>query len=669
MSITLGDAILYLSTDDARLNAGLNRATGQVGGWLHRLAGTAAAGAAGLAIGAATAVIGGAAATLGAAFRTGMALDSAFDTLRIRTGAVGEELEGLQEDFRAVLREVPDGAAAVSSTMADLHARLGLTGGGLRTMTTSLLTMSRLMGGDAAANAGLLARVMGDWSVDANLEDSATLLDELFVASQMSGAGIEGLMQKVVQFGAPMRLMGFSLREAIAMFAKWERDGVNAELVMGSLRIAAGNFARSNVPLRDGLMETQERIRSMTDESAALALGMEVFGARAGPDMVAAIREGRFEIEDMVAAMAEADGAIGDTADATDDWQERLQVLRNRVGLALEPMGMRLMDAANAIVDRLLPAFDDLAFIFDERIMPVFDEFMQLFDRLLETDLSQLLPEGIGERLAGLVGPLRDLLMAIWEDLGPVLAGVGEFLSPIVDQLGAAAGGAVETFLDGLRSDLEKLGEWWDEHGETVSAIAGGLLTIAGITVGGGLTMLFGLLDALFMVLQGDWEGGVARAQSAIEGLAETVLGAMGSSLAQFRADWERTFNLAWELGNVIGERIRGIFLRIKAAIDGVIQSLRDLLPSFRRLDASQLPPWIRPGSPTPFEIGLRGIADASDLLARRSIPTLAGAFAGPAGPVDNSQRSITVNNPSFRDGEDLWAFEQTLARALRGMG
>jgi hypothetical protein len=30
----------------------------------------------------------------------------------------------------------------------------------------------------------------------------------------------------------------------------------------------------------------------MDDASAALAKGMEIFGARAGPDMVAAIREG-----------------------------------------------------------------------------------------------------------------------------------------------------------------------------------------------------------------------------------------------------------------------------------------------------------------------------------------------------------------------------------------
>ena len=44
---------------------------------------------------------------------------------------------------------------------------------------------------------------------------------------------------------------------------------------------------------------------------------MEIFGARAGADMAGAIREGRFEIDDLVAALGTSKGATETTADAT----------------------------------------------------------------------------------------------------------------------------------------------------------------------------------------------------------------------------------------------------------------------------------------------------------------------------------------------------------------
>lgn len=55
--------------------------------------------------------------------------------------------------------------------------------------------------------------------------------------------------------------MGFSLEESAAMLGKWEKEGVNTELVIGSLRIAAGKFAKDNIPLRQGLLDTMAAIK------------------------------------------------------------------------------------------------------------------------------------------------------------------------------------------------------------------------------------------------------------------------------------------------------------------------------------------------------------------------------------------------------------------------
>ena len=53
------------------------------------------------------------------------------------------------------------------------------------------------------------------------------------------------------------------------------------------------------------------------------------------------------------------------------------------------------------------------------------------------------------------------------------------------------------------------------------------------------------------------------------------------------------------------------------------------MLASFLELQEINLPDWLIPGSPTPFELGLRGITDAMTDLGRIGAPNLQMALAG----------------------------------------
>ena len=380
--------------------------------------------------------LGAAAVGLGTAmFKAGQEVDEAYDLIQIQTGATGKELGELKEAFGIAFADFPNSAAEVANTISMLSTRLKMTGEDLDIVTGSILDMSRLTKTDATANVQEFTRVMGDWGVQN--QDGADTLDKLFKASQESGIGINDLMQKVVQFGAPMRLMGFNLNDAIALFAKWQKEGVNSELVMGSLRIAAGKFAKSqgdstekvkggvrsmadaekklvglkeqlrlaqlqqagftkktseytreanksriakltgeindltaamakgedrtvtitgsNKTLRESLLETFNQIKNNKDGTEALAIGMEAFGARAGPDMVAAIREGRFELDDMMKALDASRNSIVDAASATEDFPEKLTKLKNSITLALAPAGLAMMEFAGRVIDEWAP--------------------------------------------------------------------------------------------------------------------------------------------------------------------------------------------------------------------------------------------------------------------------------------------------------------------------
>ena len=227
----------------------------------------------------------------------------------------------------------------------------------LQERSKQFINLSRITGTDLKGNIADMTRVFGDWSVAG--DQQAGTLDKIFRASQTSGIGINALSQKVVQFGAPLRQMGFGLDESIALMSKWEKEGVNSELVLGSFRIAMGNFARDNIPMRQGLDETIAKITAMGPGAASTSLAMEVFGARAGPDMAAAILEGRFAIDEYLSAIGDGSDTINGAAADTDDWREKLTVLKNQALVGLEPVLSGIFNGVGALADviatRLVP--------------------------------------------------------------------------------------------------------------------------------------------------------------------------------------------------------------------------------------------------------------------------------------------------------------------------
>jgi len=87
-----------------------------------------------------------------------------------------------------------------------------------------------------------------------------------------------------------------------------------------------------------------------------------------------------------------------------------------------------------------------------------------------------------------------------------------------------------------------------------------------------------------------------------------TLKGAWDTLTGAF--DWAKTHVL---------DPVRDAFDRIKNAVQGVIDFIGGLIDKLGNLN---LPDWLTPGSPTPFEIGLRGISDAL-----RSMPDLSATF------------------------------------------
>jgi phage-related protein len=154
---------------------------------------------------------------------------------------------------------------------------------------------------------------------------------------------VSDLAEGVVQFGSPLRQLGFSLDESIGLFASFGEAGVNTSTVMAGLRQAVKNFGSGLAEEQLGVANFGDVLRGVRDGTFDLTDAMALFGARAGVDVFKAIQEGRFELEDYLDVIRNGSSTIRDTAASTMDWQESLTLLKNNLLLLLEGPATALM--------------------------------------------------------------------------------------------------------------------------------------------------------------------------------------------------------------------------------------------------------------------------------------------------------------------------------------
>lgn len=269
----------------------------------------------------------------------GAAFDDSYDTIRIGTGATGRALDLLRDDFRAVVASVPTDFASAGTAIADLNTRLGLTGKPLQGLAGQFLELSRMTGTDLAGNIASITRAFNDWEIATGSQGDA--LDTFWRASQASGATIDQLTGLSQRWGAALRGAGFSLEESAALFATFERSGVEVPKMMPAITRALARFTRDG---KDAGSEFQRVIADIADGTIDAAAAMDIFGDRAGLDMVEAVTQGRFALQDMLDAIADGD-TIAKAARDTHDFAERWRLFKNQVLLKLEPIATTVFDA------------------------------------------------------------------------------------------------------------------------------------------------------------------------------------------------------------------------------------------------------------------------------------------------------------------------------------
>jgi TP901 family phage tail tape measure protein len=306
----------------------------------------------------------GAGAVAAGLFEIGSSFDEAFDNIRIGTGATGPALEALQADMKAVAGTVPASFGDAGKAITVFSQKLGLTGAPLQTLSSQVLELSRMTGTDLGGNLTAVTDVFNNFGVGAG--EQSGKLDLLFRASQASGVSVAELAGTMSGAGVVLREVGLSFDQSAGFLATLAKAGVDAGDVMPALSKSLATAAKQGKDASSVFTETFNAIKGAPSDVAGAGIALDVFGAKAGPKLAALIREGKLSYEDMTAAIAGGGETILGASGDTQDFAEKLTMLKNRVFLAIEPIATKVFNKIGELMDTLGPKVDELTKFMEE---------------------------------------------------------------------------------------------------------------------------------------------------------------------------------------------------------------------------------------------------------------------------------------------------------------
>lgn len=290
--------------------------------------------------------LGAAATAMGAAaIKSFTEVDDGADNVIRATGATGKSAKELEKIYKEVAGSVTGDFASIGDTVGEVNTRFDFTGEKLKEASQDFMKFANITGVDAKTGVQLVSRAMGDAGIKA--DEYKTVLDMLSVAAQKSGISVETLTEDITKYGAPMRQLGFDTKTSIALFSQWEKAGVNTQIAFSGMKKAISNWMKSG---KDAKTEFSKTMKGIQDGTISVSEAMDIFGIKAGTDMVDAIKEGRFNFEGFTKALENSKGALDSTYNGVIDGADKFEMTVKRVKIKAGELGEQLIETFGPVV-------------------------------------------------------------------------------------------------------------------------------------------------------------------------------------------------------------------------------------------------------------------------------------------------------------------------------
>jgi TP901 family phage tail tape measure protein len=275
--------------------------------------------------------------------------DEGADNVIKATGATGDAAKDLTKSYANVSKSVLGDFADIGDTLGEVNTRFDFTGDKLEETTKQFIKFADITGSDAKKAVQDVSKAMANAGI--NSDEYAEILDYLASAAQSSGVSVDKLAEGLTKNGAPMRALGFDTKETIAMFAQWEKAGVNTETAFAGMKKAVANWTKEGKDAKSEFQTVLDQIAAAPDITAATQKAVEEFGTKAGPELADAIKTGRFEYSDFVSLLESSQGTVNATYEETQDGADKAK-------LAIQNMKTSAAELVGNLLDKYGPQIE-----------------------------------------------------------------------------------------------------------------------------------------------------------------------------------------------------------------------------------------------------------------------------------------------------------------------
>ena len=136
-------------------------------------------------------------------------VDAGLDTIVTKTGATGEELEGLQDTMKTVYGNMAVSAEDAGTAVGEVNTRFKVTGTTLESLSTKFLQFASINNTDVNTAIDSVDAIMKKYNIDASQTNN--VLGLLTKAGQDTGISMETLEGTLTSNGAALKEMGLDL--------------------------------------------------------------------------------------------------------------------------------------------------------------------------------------------------------------------------------------------------------------------------------------------------------------------------------------------------------------------------------------------------------------------------------------------------------------------------